>query len=83
MPHSPETPTPPALNAPFEFTWEELSKHRGNWVAFSADGRRLVASTTTLAALEVLVRTAGENPEEVLLEWIPEGESVRSGMELS
>jgi hypothetical protein len=64
-------------------TVEELHKHRGRWVAFSADGCRLVASSTTLATLDELVRAAGEDPEEVLLERIPDGEFIASGLELS
>jgi hypothetical protein len=83
MPHSQQTPAQTAQGAPDDFPLEELRKHRGRWVAFSADGRRLIASATTLAALDALVRKAGENPEEVLLERIPDGECIASGLELS
>ena len=69
--------------APGDFPLEELGKHRGCWVAFSPDGCRLVASGKTLAALDALVRAAGENPEEVLLEQIPDGAFIASGSELS
>src|SRR5207249_3393391 len=43
-------------DSPADFPLEELQKHRGRWVAFSADGRRLVASGVTLAEVDALVR---------------------------
>lgn len=66
-----------------DFPLEELQKHRGRWVAFSADGRRLVASAVTLTDVEAQLRVAGENPEEVLLERISDGGHILSGSELS
>jgi hypothetical protein len=82
---TPSQPTPASQLpvGPADFPVEELRKHRGRWVAFSADGRRLIASGRTLAALEAQVRAAGANPEEVLLERIPDGEAIASGSELS
>jgi len=62
---------------------DELAKHRGHWIAYSPDGTRMIAGCATLAALEVQVRAAGENPEDVLLERVPEGEFIASGSELS
>jgi hypothetical protein len=64
-------------------TPEELSPYRGNWIAFSADGSRIIASSPTLADLNARVRAAGEDPEQVLLERIPGSDSIRSGSELS
>jgi hypothetical protein len=61
----------------------ELSKHRGRWVAFSADGGRIIASAVTLAELEAQLRALGQDPEEVLLECLPTGDFVVSGSELS
>lgn len=78
-----QLPTSAIHHAAVEFPVEELGKHRGRWVAFGPDGCRLLASSPTLAALDNLVRAAGENPEEVLLEWVPEGDGIVSGMELS
>ncbi len=66
-----------------DFSWQELGKHCGRWVAFSPDGHRLIASSVTLTDLDALVRAAGENPEEVLLERIPDCDSIASGLELS
>lgn len=82
MPQS-QAPTPAIQDAAAEFPLEELRRHRGRWVAFSPDGCRLLASSPTIAALDNLVRSAGEDPEEVLLQWVPEGDSIASGMELS
>jgi hypothetical protein len=48
----------------------ELMKYRGQWVAFSPDGRRIVASSTDLEALDELVVAAGENPELTAYERI-------------
>ena len=70
-------------DSPADFPLEELQKHRGRWVAFSADGRRLVASGVTLAEVDALVRVAGENPEEVLLERVSDGGQIVSGSELT
>lgn len=82
MPQSQPMHESPSQVSPADFPFEELSKYRGSWVAFSPDGRRLIASCTTLAALDAQVRAAGENPEEVLLERVPEGDAIASGSEL-
>ena len=82
----PQTQQPPNLLsevAPDDIRLEDLSKHRGCWVAFSPDGRRLVASSVSLSTLDAHVRAAGENPEEVLLERVPDGDYITSGSELS
>jgi hypothetical protein len=68
---------------PTEYPHDQLSEHRGNWVAFSPDGSRLIASATTLAKLEAKLREAGENLEEVLLERIPDRDHIVAGTELS
>ena len=83
MPQSRPTPASQSQVAPDDFPLEELSKHRGHWVAFSSDGRRLIASCPTLAALDARVRAAGENPKEVLLERVPDGDFIASGAELA
>ena len=83
MPQSQPANAPPDERDSGEVSADELRKHRGHWIAFSPDGRRIVASSLTLANLDALVRAAGENPEEVLLERIPDGESIASGLDLS
>ena len=40
------------------FPLEELAKHRGEWVAWSPDGTRLVAASRDPEALADLVRAA-------------------------
>jgi hypothetical protein len=70
---------PPIEEVPIE----ELLKHRGRWVAFSPDGRRIVASSANLAELDALVQAAGEDPEKVLFEQIPDGDFIQSGAELT
>ena len=42
------------------FPLEELAKHRGEWVAWSLDGTRLVAASRDPDALDDLIRAAGE-----------------------
>ncbi len=83
MAQSQQTPAAQSQVAPDDSHLEELSAHRGRWVAFSPDGRRLIASCTTLAALDAQVRAAGENPAEVLLERVPDGDFIDSGSQLS
>jgi hypothetical protein len=53
------------------FPLEELQKYRGQWVAFSADGRRIVASAKTLEALHQRLRAAGEDAQQLAFEGIP------------
>ena len=48
----------------------EITKYRGQWVAISPDGRRIVAAHSDLATLDSLVVAAGEDPEHVALERI-------------
>ena len=83
MSQSQQMPTSPEPAAADDFPREELSKHRGRWVAFSPDGRRLIGSSSTLSALDAQVLATGADPEEVLLEWIPNGDFIASGLELS
>ncbi len=64
-------------------TPEELEPYRGNWVAFSADGSRIIARSPTLAGLDAQVLAAGEDPEQVLLERIPVSDFIPSGSELA
>ena len=47
-----------------------LTKYRGQWVAFSMDGRRIVAGAPDLVELDALLLGMGENPEQVALEYI-------------
>ena len=62
---------------------EELRQYEGKWVAFSADGTRIIAAATTLADLDQLVVAAGEDPEMVGLERIELEDSSTGGADLS
>jgi len=57
------------------FPAAELVKYRGQWVAFSGDGRRVVASAPDLVGLDALLVARGEDPEQVALEFIDSDES--------
>jgi len=63
------------------FPLDELAKHRGEWVAWSPDGTRLVASARNPDALDDLIRVAGEDPEECPIEGIPETDTVVGGFD--
>jgi len=65
------------------FPMAELMKYRGQWVAFSADGRRIIGGSQDLASLDKLVTAAGEDPELVALEHIEFDDSYLGGAELS
>ena len=54
------------------FPLGELAKHRGEWVAWSPDGTRLVATSRDPDALDDLVRAAGEDPEDCVVEGLPD-----------
>jgi hypothetical protein len=65
------------------FPFDELVKYHGRWVAFSLDGRRVIASSEDLAALDNLVVATGEDPEQIALERIELDDSYLGGAELS
>ena len=48
----------------------ELTKYRGQWIAISPDGRRVVAGHADLERLDALVVAAGEDPAAVALEQV-------------
>ena len=64
------------------FPLAELAKHRGEWVAWSPDGTRLVAFSRDPDALDALVLAAGENPEDCPIEGIPESDCVVGGLDV-
>ena len=65
------------------FPLGELAKHRGERVAWSPDGTRLVAATRDPDALDDLVRAAGEDPEDCPIEGIPDTDCVLGGLNVS
>ncbi len=62
-----------------QFPMDELVKYRGAYVAWSPDGKRVVASSENLEGLDSLVRAAGEDPTECIVEGIPDTDSVIGG----
>lgn len=54
-----------------QFPHAELVKYQGAWVAFSADGRRILARGETVEQLEQQIAAVGENSQNVVLEWLP------------
>jgi hypothetical protein len=65
---------PPSTNAYRQnrarYPLDELRKLDGQWVAFSADGERIVASATTIEELSKQVRAVHEDLRNVVLEHI-------------
>ena len=61
----------------------ELAKYQGRWVAFSPDGRRVLASSADLNDLDALLLAAGQDPEQVALERIEAEDHFLGGAELS
>lgn len=66
------------------FPRTELAKFQGAWVAFSADGCRIVASGPTIEQLEEQVVASGEDPQRVVREWFagPEDDCLLGGGDL-
>jgi hypothetical protein len=56
-------------------------KYRGSWVAFSADGCRIVGSGEAVEQVEERLAAAGEDAQRVVLEWVagPEDDSRLGG----
>lgn len=54
------------------FPLDEVAKHAGGWIAWSPDGTRIVASAKNAEDLDDLVRAAGEDPFDCVIEGIPE-----------
>jgi hypothetical protein len=52
------------------FPLDQLQTFAGRYVAWSADGRRIVASSTDLEELDRLVKGAGADPEQCVFEGI-------------
>lgn len=63
-----------------KFPLDQLARHAGEWVAWSPDGIRIVASSRDPAALDGLIRAAGENPEQCIVEGIPDSDAVIGGL---
>src|SRR5262245_4518818 len=53
------------------FPAEGLRKHLGSWVAFSADGRSIVAGAESLEDLERSLKQRQIDPQTVCFEYVP------------
>jgi Family of unknown function (DUF5678) len=53
------------------FPRDELAKHQGQWVAFSADGRRIVAHAETIGMVEDQLAAMGIDGQTVVFEGVP------------
>ena len=53
------------------FPPEELLKYAGKYIAWSPDGRTIVASHDDPLQLEAAVRTAGYDPAECVISCVP------------
>jgi hypothetical protein len=53
-----------------QFTVEQLAPYEGQWVAFSLDGKRIVAAAPDLLRLDEQLRAIGESIGNVGLECI-------------
>jgi hypothetical protein len=63
-----------------QFPVEELQRYAGQWVAFSMDGSRILASADSLPDLEERLDAAGEDPQQVALERIEFEDSLPGGI---
>lgn len=59
-----------------------LEQHRGKWVAFSPDGTRIVASAKRLTVLDKKLRALGQDPQDVVYEYLGTKDIVLGGAEL-
>jgi hypothetical protein len=64
------------------FPQAELDQYRGQWVAFRADGRTIVAHAGTFAELLERLAAQGLQPEEVVFEGIPDEDMCLGAEEL-
>jgi hypothetical protein len=76
-------PAPSPQIDPTRLPPDQRTAQTGDWLAFSLDGRTLIARSSALKDLDAMIRAAGEDPEEVLLDWIPFADAVVSGADLS
>lgn len=61
------------------FPREELQKYNGQYVAWSADGTRVLAADLDSVKLDTWLRAAGYNPAEILVSLVAIPEEVGWG----
>jgi hypothetical protein len=57
----------------------ELDKHAGKYVAFSPDGKKIIASDDDPLKVVALCRSAGYDPAECVLSTVPAPEEIVLG----
>ena len=63
---------------------EELERYAAQYIAWSPDGARIVASAKDEDTLEELIRQAGEDPAECVVSAVPElGSALIGGASLN
>ena len=62
-----------------KYTIDELRKYQGKWVAFSADGSRVLASDEDLIEVNRSLIAAGHDPQQAPLEFIDLDDSIDLG----
>ena len=62
-----------------QFPPEELARHIGQYVAFSPDGTRIIASDEDLVRLDAKVKEAGYDPAETLVSALPAEDVILGG----
>jgi hypothetical protein len=66
------------------FPAEELAKHAGKWIAFSPDGRCVLDSAQSLAALLARLEQGGQaDVAGIVFERVPADGMILSGSELT
>jgi WD40-like Beta Propeller Repeat len=58
------------------FPPEELLRYRGQYIAWSPDGTRIIASDTDGLKLDDILRALGYNPAEVIFSSVPDAETL-------
>lgn len=62
------------------FPAEQLIQYRGKYIAWSPDGKQIVASDEDPLRLDDTVIALGYDPSEVVFSSVPDGDSILGGV---